>query len=481
VDLTLDAPSIAQVLFELIPLPAYVYDENTAEMLAVNAAALERYGYTEQEFLQLSARELRPDEDRELFDKLLAQYRADRVYRSTVRHLTKCGRVLDVDVVSHHVVYQGRPARFVVVIEITERNRMAQALVESQRRLQALFDNAIDGILFADDSGRYVEANPAACALLGYTRDEMLSLPVFDILAPEVRRWSGDAWDRFLAQGTHVGEVYTVARDGSRKRVEFKAVAHVLPGVHLAIVRDVTARNRQRLDAEAQLRESHRQLRAVAARARARREEDRTRLARELHDQLGQSLAGLKMDVFWLRDRVGAAGSEPVLAKIDSMLYLLNDTIYRVRRISSDLRPAVLDRLGLMAALEWAAEEFGGRSNIVTRVSSEIHEVPLDRGRSTAVFRIVQEALTNVALHARATRVDVRVALRDGQLIVEIGDNGQGIAPAAADDSSLGLLGMTERAALLGGTAGIRSSVESGTVVTVTVPVRERRRTPRDD
>jgi PAS domain S-box-containing protein len=482
VHLGLDDPSDPIELLDLIPLPAYVFDERTGNMLAVNSAAVDRYGYAEDEFLTLNARDIRPLDDQPLFDAMLAQHRADELYRGPQRHLTRDGCVLDVEVISRRVVYRGRPARSVVVIETTERNRMAQTLVESRRRLQALFDNARDAILFADGDARFVDTNPAACSLLEYARDELLQLRLFDLLPPEEKASSEQSWAAFLEDGARAGEIDLVARNGGRRRVEYHAVAHVLPGVHLAIVRDVTDRNRLRLEAEDKLRESHRQLRAVAARARARREEDRTRLARELHDQLGQSLAGLKMDVFWLRDRLSGAAAEPVLAKFDAMLSLLDDTIYRVRRISSDLRPAVLDRLGLIAALEWAAEEFGRRSNIATRVSCEIHEVPLDRGRSTGVFRIVQEAFTNVATHANATRVDVRVAFDGEQLVVDIADNGQGIAAAStSSDGSLGLLGMSERAALLGGTATIRRGDGGGTIVTVVVPVRERRRVPRDD
>jgi two-component system, NarL family, sensor histidine kinase UhpB len=475
VPLGLDSPP--QALFELIPLPAYVFDERTAEMLAVNGAALERYGYSETEFLALSARELRPVEDRALFDHLLAVHRVDQIYRGQLRHMTRSGAVIDVQIVSHHVVFQSRAARFVVVTEMTERNQMAQALIDSQRRLQALFDNALDGILLTDDEGRCVDVNAAACRLMALERHDVVGRSVFDVV-PGLDDQSRARWRAFIERGSSAGEYVLAARDGTRKTVEYHAVAHVLPGLHLAIVRDVTERNRLRSAAEEQLRESHRQLRAVAARARARREEDRTRLARELHDQLGQSLAGLKMDVFWLRDRLNGTPPEQLQAKIDSMLFLLDDTINRVRRISADLRPPVLDRLGLVPALEWAAEEFGRRSNIETYVSADIHDVPLDRGRSTAVFRIVQEALTNVASHSQATRVHLRVSCRDGYLRVELGDNGCGMAQPPG--RSLGLIGMHERAALLGGTTAIHSD-GGGTMVTLTVPIAERRKLPRED
>src|SRR4051794_31532294 len=212
---------------------------------------------------------------------------------------------------------------------------MAQALVGSQRRLQALFEHALDAILLADDEGGFIDANPAACRLFACTRDEVLARSVFDLSPPERHAESRAGWQAFLDNGTSAGDYELIAADRTRKTVEYHAVARVLPGVHLSILRDVTERNRLRFESEEKLRESHRQLRAVAARARARREEDRTRLARELHDQLGQSLAGLKMDVFWLRDRIGTAPADQLSGKIDSMLCLLDDTIHRVRRISA--------------------------------------------------------------------------------------------------------------------------------------------------
>src|SRR5262249_2412115 len=159
---------------------------------------------------------------------------------------------------------------------------------------------------------------------------------------------------------------------------------------------------------------------------------------------------------------LGPLASEPITGKIRSMLSLVDDTIDGVRRISSDLRPPVLDRLGLIAALEWAADDFSHRSGIRAAVTSEIHETPLDRGRSAAVFRIVQEALTNAATHSQAKTIEISVEMTTGgRMVIEVMDDGVGLPEdARTSGGSLGLIGMRERASLLDGTVAIRPGAE---------------------
>jgi two-component system, NarL family, sensor histidine kinase UhpB len=350
---------------------------------------------------------------------------------------------------------------------------------------QALFDLIpLAAYVFDEASTALLAANDAALKQYGYARDEFLTLTVHDLRPSEER----EAFDRLVVMQSGDQPYRATVRHLTKAGVIFdvELVSHRVEyqgrGARFVVVDDLSARRRIERETEERLHESHRQLRRIAARARARREEDRTRLARELHDQLGQSLAGLKMDLFWLRDRVGAGTSEQCGAKIGSMLTLLDETIDRVRRISADLRPPVLDRLGLVPALEWAVEEFGRRSGIRVRVDTRLQDVSLDGGRSTAVFRIVQEALTNAATHAHATAVDVSLQVRDGRVVVQVHDDGGGISAAAtAHGESLGLLGMHERAALLDGTVVVMPGAGGGTLVTLSVPLEDRRRLPRDD
>jgi PAS domain S-box-containing protein len=349
-------------------------------------------------------------------------------------------------------------------------------------REKALFDNALDAILLANDDGAFVDANPAACELLGRSREQILTMSIWDVRPRDRAEELRTKWRAFLATGSLSGDDRIVLADGSARDVECRAVANVSPGLHLSILRYVTARNQARSQAEHGLLALNEQLRRVSARASARREEDRTRLARELHDQLGQALAALKIDLCWLGQQVetGSVPTEELSAKVQAMTRLADETIFRVRRISSELRPPVLDRLGLVAAIEWQIDEFRKRSGIHVRLRSRLEHLPLDLGRSTAVFRIFQEALSNVATHAQATQVTVRFSMPRQRFVLAVADNGRGIPSDQEAGRALGLVGMRERAALLGGTLHIRPGRTHGTIVSMSIPLAERRRTSRD-
>ena len=193
-------------------------------------------------------------------------------------------------------------------------------------------------------------------------------------------------------------------------------------------------------------------------------------IAREIHDELGQALTGMKMDASWLRRHTpdGAASTQD---KITGMIELIDSTIQTVRRIASELRPGVLDNLGLIPAIEWQAQEFQQRTGIMCDVNSNVESLTLDKSHSTALFRIFQETLTNVVRHSNASRVSVRIEAEKHHVMMRIEDNGKGIRPEDITDSrSLGLLGMRERALLLGGTMEIKGAEGQGTVVSVNMP-----------
>ncbi len=219
------------------------------------------------------------------------------------------------------------------------------------------------------------------------------------------------------------------------------------------------------------------QLRALSEHVESVREEERTGIAREIHDDLGQSLTAFKMDIAWLTRRLvteGAAAKDVMLEKLKGMSELADDVIGRVRRISSELRPGVLDDLGLVAAIEWQALEFEERTGTPCRIHSDLWEARLERKLSTAIFRIFQEALTNIARHAEAKLVEVSLTRQDGTLRLEVRDDGRGITPEEAyAPSALGLLGIRERARQLGGTASVHGAESGGTVVEVDVPFAE--------
>ena len=233
------------------------------------------------------------------------------------------------------------------------------------------------------------------------------------------------------------------------------------------IMQDITGRKR----AEEELKTSHAQLRNLAAHLEAIREEERTRIAREIHDELGQTLTALKMDISWLKKRC-AQDQTTFLEKIKTMETLLDATIKVIKRLATELRPGLLDDLGLSAAIAWQAGEFQQRTGIQCDVLIDPEEIIVKQDLSTAVFRIFQEALTNVARHAQATHVHVLLSKEGDRLFLEVRDNGQGITAAQiANPKSFGLLGIRERAQFLGGQVTFQGIPNQGTTVTVTIPL----------
>ena len=228
--------------------------------------------------------------------------------------------------------------------------------------------------------------------------------------------------------------------------------------------------NAERRQAEEQLRASEENLRALAAHLQRVREEEWTRIAREIHDELGQVLTGLKMDLSWIAKRLSPQQTA-LTERTSSMAALIDESVDSVRRIASQLRPEVLDQLGLAAAIGWQADDFKRRTGIRCSVSLPPAALTLDHERSIAAFRIVQELLTNVARHANATRVEVSIRSAQDALTIEIEDDGKGIEPDAIHRrESLGLLGMRERVLPFGGSIEITAPPDGGTRAFVSIP-----------
>ncbi len=222
---------------------------------------------------------------------------------------------------------------------------------------------------------------------------------------------------------------------------------------------------------EDQLRLSEENLRALTDHLQSVREEERARIAREIHDQLGQALTGLKMDLTWVAKRLPGE-HKPLLEKAESMFELIDDTIQSVRRIASGLRPEVLDQLGLAAAIKWQLRDFQMRTGIRCKYSVPADAIAVDADRSTALFRIFQELLTNVTRHASATRVDVTMQADNGSLVLEVHDNGRGIEEDEIHSSkSLGLLGVRERVLPFSGRFEIAGTQGKGTRATISIPI----------
>jgi signal transduction histidine kinase len=311
-----------------------------------------------------------------------------------------------------------------------------------------------------------LEQNPPSLILSDY------SLPGFnghDALALALKKCPETPF--VFVTGTMGEEVaIETLKSGATDYVLKTRLSRLMPAVSRAL-REATERAQHRR-AEEQLRESHEQLRALSVYLQSIREEERTRIAREVHDELGQALTSCKLDLSWLANRLTREQS-PLLEKTRSLVSHMDSTIRTVRRIASELRPGVLDHLGLVAALEWQANEFQNRTGIKCDVQANVQELLPDPNLSTTFFRIFQETLTNVIRHAGATEVKVELKQSDARITLEVRDNGRGIASQdVSNTKSMGLLGMRERAALLGGVFKIgKLGRGKGTRVKVSIPV----------
>jgi signal transduction histidine kinase len=263
-------------------------------------------------------------------------------------------------------------------------------------------------------------------------------------------------------------------KSGATDYVLKTRLSRLVPAVNRAI-REAQARLKHRR-AEEQLRESHERLRQLSVYLQTVREEERTRIAREVHDELGQALTGCKLDLAWIASKLPKEKDlKPLQEKTRALVAHIDSTIKMVRRIATELRPGILDHLGLAEALEWQANEFQTRTGIKCDVHASLRDLSLDQDLNTAFFRIFQETLTNIIRHAGATQVTVHLKEREERIILEVKDNGRGISKEEISNTqSMGLLNMRERAGLLGGDFKISPGAGGkGTKVTVSIPIAQ--------
>ena len=357
--------------------------------------------------------------------------------------------------------------------EIRRAHAKAEAdLHDAEARYRALVEQSLVGVYMLQ-TDRFLYMNEAGARIFGYRADEIVDrLGPADLVASESRPLVAEKI-RLRLSGEKEAFQYSfegLRKDGATvdcevfgRRVMFNGQPTIL-----GTLLDVTEQRR----GEERLKRSQEGLRALAARLQFAREEERAHIAREVHDELGQALTGIKFEISRL---VKAAASQETLKQsMDSMNRLVDGTIQTVRRIATELRPGVLDDLGLVAAIEWQARDFQNRTGIECEISLPSEDFPLDRDRSTAVFRIFQETLTNVIRHAKATKVSVSLQNQATSLVLEVQDNGRGITDATVQHpKSLGLLGMRERVIPFGGEFHISGSPGMGTRVVVQFPLKQ--------
>jgi len=373
---------------------------------------------------------------------------------------------------------EGRIIGVVLVFrDIAERRREQTATAEQA----ALLELTQDAVFVIDLEGRVLFWSRGAEVMMGYTKAEAVGKIAHDLLRTDLTQPFEEIRDELLQVGHWEGDLINTAQDGRRIIVSGRwALQWGKRGQSprmLVINSDITERKR----AEESLVLQKEQLRALAERLQWVREEDRKVVARELHDQIGQILTSIKMDMTWIVRHLPQA-EDMVLLRLAESIQSINDGVKTVRKICSGLRPGVLDDLGLAAAIEWQGSEFASRNDIACRVTVPAVDLHMDGDRATAAFRIFQECLTNVVRHAQAKSVRVDMSQEDEYILLVVEDDGIGFSAPDFSNTlgSLGLLGMRERAQFCGGDVQISSSPGNGTTVIIRIPV-DTPRTERDE
>jgi PAS domain S-box-containing protein len=389
-----------------------------------------------------------------------------------IRTINKDGSIRWIEVNGVLITWEDKPATLNFVSDITEHKRMEEALQKSEAEYRLLVENANEAIIVAAD-GNFLFTNPKATEVTGYSKEELLATPFIDFIHPDDRQMVKERHLRRL-RGERFPGVYPIRiidKVGKTRWIELNSIL-VSWGdrpATLNFVNEIT----ERMKAEKEAKKYRAELSRLSAHLQSVMEGERKRIAHEIHDELGQQLTALKMDLSWIGKNIPKK-EEPLIEKIKAMSKYIDATIDTVRKISTDLRPAILDDFGLLAAIESHLEEFQRRTGIKCKVAPRSCEVDLGQGRNMALFRIVQEALTNVARHANAANVEVSLKQRNGSVVLQIKDDGRGVKDEEINSSkSIGIVGMRERARLYNGQMQIKGNPGKGTTVKVIIPCKE--------
>ncbi len=389
---------------------------------------------------------------------------------NNVALITRDGREISVEHSAAPILAgEGKVIGVVLVFRDVAERRQEQIETAEQA---ALLELTQDSVFVIDMEGKILFWSRGAEAMLGYSKSQAVGKISHDLLRTEFSQPLAEINAELMHTGHWEGDVIKTAQDGRRIVVAGRWALQwgrrdQAPRV-LVINSDITERKR----GEESLVLQREQLRALAERLQWVREEDRKQVARDLHDQIGQILTAIKMDMTWMiRHLPESEGA--VLARLTESIQLINDGVKVVRTICSGLRPGVLDDLGLAAAIEWQASEFASRNGVACQVNVPPVDLHLDGDRATATFRIFQECMTNVIRHAQAKSVRIDLCQEEENILLVVEDDGIGFHESGLSNTlgSLGLLGMKERAQFCGGDVNISSSPGNGTTVTVRVPV----------
>ncbi|MCK4799057.1 MAG: PAS domain S-box protein, partial [Spirochaetes bacterium] len=353
----------------------------------------------------------------------------------------------------------------------TERKKAEEALSESEKFNSSLLNNSPNPIIVinSDSSIRYI--NPSLEKITGFSNDELIGRKApYPWLMEETKEKINNEMKKAMYKEEYRHEELFQKKNGEQFWVETTSIA-VRKNEKIIYYLENWVDITERKKAEDDLRNSREQLKKLSANLQYIIEEERSKISREIHDELGQTLTALNMDLFWMSKKFYKA-QKHLVDKSRAMKNLIDTAIKNVQKICSELRPRMLDDLGLIPAIDWQIKEFQERSGIECKVVWGVENINIKQEYSTAIFRIFREILTNIIRHANATFVEISLKKEKNIIILEVIDNGIGIEEEKIHDiSSLGLIGMKERANYLGGDLKIEKIPSNGTKIVIIIPV----------
>lgn len=359
----------------------------------------------------------------------------------------------------------------ILAINISKRKGIEKQLRLSEEKYRDLYDNAPDMYHSVDKNGIIIECNETEAKMLGYRKEEIIGKPISHFMTEESKKAQAEFFPNIDKYSFVQIERDFVRKDGS----VFTAALNVFVEVDekgnfvrtKTIGRDITYRKK----IEEELRKSKEALRKLSVYLQNIRENERKEISKEIHDELGQSLTALKLSLSWIRKRIK---DNAILEKFDEAIGIINDLIMHVQNISNKLRPSLIDHLTLQDALRWQIKEFEKNTHINCKLEITEDNLQISKELSLAIFRIFQEALTNIARHANATEVYIKLFRVDGSLLLIVKDNGIGIDDSKIKNpESFGLMAMKERAYAINATIDIKRAEERGTEIILSVPFKK--------
>lgn len=455
-------------------------DARTGRYLAVNQRLCTITGYSTQELLAKTLYDVTHPDDRVNIKQYLdvsEDSPVDAPQTFQKRYVHKDGRTVHTVISSHTVrnAQTGIIERIGLIQDISAAVESQTILKEQENRLSIIIHNSMDAIITIDAQERILIFNAAAELMFGYATRDALVMSLSQLIPQAFKAGhhahvqtfaqSGDTarkmGSKLVIKGLRAnGEEFPLDASISRASSDGKLYMTV-------ILRDLT----QQVKAQTELNRARVELRELSIASQTAREEEKSRISRELHDELGQNLTALKMDLSWLETHT-ANDVTARAVRIRAMQGVLDSTVVATRRIAADLRPMMLDDLGLRAALEWLTQDFSRRTSVPCALTMDDDLIDLDTSVQSALYRAVQECLTNITRHSQATQVKIQTQVGPKSVQLQIHDNGIGMDNGARSKrGSFGLIGMRERIYILGGKVAIASQLGQGTQVTIDLPL----------